>query len=106
MGYRSEVAVVVRAKHKEALKGILLKHEWKLDEESWKENEALGQFNVAYVQWDPDYESVAEIEGFLRALPAEEFGFLRIGGNLEDVETIGSPWDFGLHVHREMKMPL
>jgi len=56
------------------------------------------------VKWYEDYADVKSIMGVLSKLEDEEFGFLRIGEDDDDIERLGEPWEFELYISRNIEL--
>ena len=56
------------------------------------------------VKWYSDYDDVRWIENLLSSFEEEEYLFLRIGEETDDIEAKGCYWDnpFGMYVAREI----
>ena len=111
MGYTSEVNIVTRKDNKELYE--ILKAEYEQDKQLWDifEEGTIKMYNgdkveVLYVQcdcvkWYDGYKPVADIMSAIARIENEEsYGFVRIGEEWNDVETVGYPYDYGLTIHR------
>ena len=56
------------------------------------------------VKWYSDFEGVAFVENFMADLDDEDYYFIRIGEDYDDIEVIGGFWDnpLGIQVMREI----
>lgn len=103
MGYYSEVVikmpqdkyVELEARYKEA--GFTYP---KLEELST--HEGVVTLHYPYVKWYEDDPAVQHIMIALKALPEEDYAFLRVGESDDDVEDHGSPCNFGVHLNRSI----
>lgn len=54
-----------------------------------------------YIKWYNSWAPVAALEAWMDSAECDTddypFGFLRMGENIEDLESRGSPWEFNLH---------
>ena len=57
-------------------------------------------FHWDYIKWYEDFEDVGAMITLLNSLPDEDFRFVRIGENAEDVEEQGSYYDSEIYVQR------
>ncbi len=56
-----------------------------------------------YVKWYEGYECVDMIEAFLTdCIPEEDYRFIRIGEESDDVDERGEYWDADIHVQRSI----
>lgn len=53
-------------------------------------------------KWYDDYEDVSFIMNIIDELKYEDFGFIRIGEDYDDVETKGAYWEYEMYVHRSI----
>jgi len=109
MGYRSEVAVVIKKevyetfvngfseKDKQDIASLI-----KYAEEY--QNEYAVLLNWQDIKWYPDYEDVRAVMSSLDNLSGDDYFFVRIGDDSDDTEMLGSWWDntFDLSVQRSV----
>ena len=115
MGYRSEVNIVTRKDNKELYELLKYEHEdglnrhislWDIYEEGTTKMYNGDKVEVLYVQcdsvkWYDGYKSVDDIMSAIANIENEEsYGFVRIGEEWNDIETLGFPYDYGLTIHR------
>jgi|TARA_R100000482_G_C5130975_1_gene151873 hypothetical protein len=111
MGYRSEVSIVTRKDNKELCD--ILKAEYEQDKDLWDifeegtikmyngQKEEILYVQCDYVKWYDGYKTVDDIMSAISRIEDEEsYGFVRIGEEWNDVETMGYPYDYGLTIHR------
>ena len=56
-----------------------------------------------YIKWYEGYECVEFVERFLsECIPEEDYRFVRIGEESDDVEERGEYWDAEIHIHRSI----
>lgn len=96
MGYRSEVAFVIK---KEAVMKMLLKGHKFPSIFNEAEHDEFGEDADGYtfdsIKWYSNYAHIQEAETYLDAIDdTESFGFVRVGGEYDDVEMQGSPYLF------------
>ena len=117
MGYRSEVNIVTRKDNKELYELLKAEHENKLRTVSlWDiyEEGTIKMYNgdkveilyvqCDYVKWYDGYKPVDDIMSAIAHIENEEsYGFIRIGEEWNDIETLGFPYDYGLTIHRYAK---
>ena len=109
MGYRSEVVIkfseeaakVVRAARDmcPVLKGLLD------DNEAHEANGDPDKVEVLYfshIKWYENYEEIIAMEQLLDQLYEEDFGFMRVGEDREDIETRGEPWEYDIYLNRSI----
>ena len=106
MGYRSEVAIMVDEKHAKDFRAVLVKSDM-LEYADAIHEEKNGVTGISFtdIKWYSDYPQIAMIETFIDALDYDDFGFIRVGEDYEDVEVRGIPYHFGLEVHRDIYVP-
>jgi len=106
MGYRSDVVIGLKAT--KVLEDNLLK----IDKfpKMLQRPGRLKSGNVFYwlfedIKWYESYTEVSEVIDYLHELDDEEYGFMRIGEENEDVETQGHPYDFDIYFNRFIEFP-
>lgn len=58
-----------------------------------------------WMKWYSNDPLVARIEGWLSELEdGESYGLLRLGENDEDIQTDGSPYEFGIRYSRKLEI--
>lgn len=107
MGYRSELVIKFSEDAAEALaaaKGMdpnlaeLLEH---------NEHRHIGSGNVdciyfSHTKWYEGYEDVDSMMSFLSQLNNEDYGFMRIGEDNDDIEELGTPWEYDIYISRSI----
>lgn len=102
MGYRSQVAIAVSTENwknapmevKQAVTDM------GLTVESKTENTILTH---DFIKWYDEYPEVVTITKWLASLSDDDndnYGFIRLGEDDSDVETLGDPWDYGINYTR------
>jgi len=99
MGYRSEVNIVTRKDNKELYD--ILKAEYLLDKDLWDifeegtikmyngQKEEILYVQCDYVKWYDGYKTVDDIMSAISRIEDEEsYGFVRIGEEWDDVESV------------------
>jgi len=96
MGYTSQVAIAIK------------KEEYHKRENQFKkvmhDCDELGKTTDAYfftwdcVKWYPNYPEVQELEKLLREIDEEDYGFIRVGEEDNDIERKGCPNDYDLNI--------
>lgn len=116
MGYRSDVCFVISKKNFFA--AVVLESTFPKifnDPNIFSKTEVqMGGEPVIFfkcdgIKWYPSTDSeVEDAVNYIEGLDEEvtPFGFLRIGEELEDIESMGIPWDFDMYVHREITVPV
>ena len=92
MGYRSEIAI--------AIDNDLITSEFEQllhDADLKQKHESYTLYMYDCVKWYESYTEVSEVMSFLNNLDDENFGFIRIGEELGDIELLGTPYDFNLN---------
>ena len=105
MGYRSDVRIAII---KEVYMDALIKENFP---EIFIENEpdiidGNRYYSFDDIKWYDDFPDIAECMKFLNNLPEEDWGFIKIGENDDDVESFGSPWDFDMYVETSIITPI
>ena len=99
MGYRSDVAIAMTKKAAELLKTKLAEatpdQRYLLDnpdlyEVDSKTEEALWRWH--YVKWYEEFAEVAFIDNVLKELSDDDYLFIRLGENYDDIELRGDFW--------------
>ena len=99
MGYRSDVALVLSkeaaALLKKRLEAATPDERYLLDnpdryEVDGKTEEALWRWH--YVKWYEEFDEVAFIDNFLKELSDDDYLFVRLGENFDDIELRGDFW--------------
>ena len=99
MGYRSDVAIAMTKKAAELLKTKLAEatpdQRYLLDnpdlyEVDSKTEEALWRWH--YVKWYEEFDEVAFIDNYLKELSIDDYLFIRLGENYDDIELRGDFW--------------
>ena len=109
MGYRSEVAIAIK---KEVKAWALIANTplpKLLSEAHTFSGPTAEYYYFDRTKWYIDSPEVNEVMNFLQTLDGEfpeitesdqrdcsTYGFIRVGEELEDVETHGNPWDFNM----------
>jgi hypothetical protein len=104
MGYRSDVCIKVSNNYKLGL-AVVLNQKFEATT-SLADNVDYYDGNTFYitsVKWYEGYRDIDCVMEFLKTLPDEEYGFIRIGEDIEDIEELGEPWDFDMFVSREIR---
>lgn len=57
------------------------------------------------LKWDRAYEGVRKIENLIDSLEEDQYGFIRIGEDLTDIETQGTPLDFAMELNIDISLP-
>lgn len=118
MGYYSEVALVFTAKGAETMRsmideqqlGMALRTRNFLEEAMYAvDSESRAEFfHWNSVKWYQMFEEIACINSVMEELDDEDFLFIRIGEDFEDLEIQGRYWDnpFNLDVVRTVEFSL
>lgn len=118
MGYYSEVALVFTAKGAETMRsmvneqqpGMALRTRNFLEEAMYAvDSESLAEFfHWDSVKWYLMFEEIACINSVMEELDDEDFLFIRIGEDFEDLEIQGRYWEnpFNLDVVRTVEFSL
>ena len=98
MGYRSQVTIVLK-------KETYQKHE-NILREAMKGCDSIEQTDTAYyfswdaVKWETTFENVKVIEKVLSQCDEEDYGFMRVGEEENDLDTKGTPGEFNVFLER------
>ena len=113
MGYRSEVAIGIRKEVKAW--ALIAGKPWPkiLSEATHVDGDVASYYTFDWVKWYLDDLDVHEVHAFFDALDEhfpeiEEksggrnlvsgtYGFLRVGEEIGDIETLGNPYDFNIY---------
>ena len=66
------------------------------------EEEDHVKYYFSSIKWHESYPLVTNIVSFLNSLESENYGFVRVGKELGDIETEGEYWEFGIEVATEI----
>ena len=106
MGYRSEVGLVLDSASASALDALaklnsdvreLLEHSKELTK-----CESEHRYYWEWIKWYDTDPGVSELEKFLGQLPESSYGFIRLGEEASDIEEMGFPFKFDMHVTRKL----
>lgn len=119
MGYYSEAALVITAKGAETMRsmideqqlGMALRTRNFLEEANTHsiDSESFAEFfHWDSVKWYLMFEEIACINSVMEELDDEDFLFIRIGEDFEDIEILGRYWEnpFNLDVVRTVEFSL
>lgn len=101
MGYRSEVAIAIDKKHSESFLSML-----EIDPDETIQTSRGVVVTFSCIKWYEEYEYIDLIMNFLKKLDDNEYGFVRLGEDLDDVEVLGSPSEYNLGHTRIITLPL
>lgn len=109
MGYRSDVALALsREDHEKLVKACVPPGDLDAllfltpNDEDDKEDFVILHWES--VKWYDDYPLIEKIASFICDLDDAAFGFVRIGDEYDDIETLGCPWNFGISVCRRIEI--
>jgi len=98
MGYRSEVTIAIKKevyqKHSIAFKDAL---EFS---DCITQTEKAIYFVWESAKWYSDYPEIAAVESVLSDLDDSDYGYVRVGEEMTDLETRGDFYEYGLDVSR------
>ena len=107
MGYRSEVGVRFSDEA-----GRLVKKYVSLDEDLQQlvndadhedgSKDKISTLSWSWTKWYPDYDEITKFDAMLSMLPSHHFGFMRLGEDNDDVEERGEPWEYDIHLRKEI----
>jgi len=103
MGYRSEVVVRICEKATEVVK-LFCKLDPKV--KSLIDDAEYGDDTVYQWSWVKWYDHDPDIRAFLHMLEEigdENYGFIRLGEESDDIEYLGSPYEFDMYVSRKIE---
>ena len=109
MGYRSDVALAMsREDHARLVQSCVPPGDLDallfLTPEDEGDNEDAVLLHWESVKWYDDDPLIVKIAAFISDLDEETFGFVRVGEEFDDTETIGCPWTFGISVCRRIEI--
>jgi len=108
MGYRSDIVIVTKIENEELVK-LLQEDEATANQYFFSMKDYNGkhmecfftQYN--YVKWYESYNEVKQIESAMHKIEDKDsFGFMRVGEDYDDVEVIGTPYDFNIQLSRNI----
>lgn len=104
MGYRSDVYLRVSNSSVPVL-NIARKMDKNLDEMISRGTTGLCRTDMYWecTKWYESYPEVAAVINILSQLPAEDFGFIRVGESADDVEEDGDPAGHEMYVCRRVE---
>lgn len=105
MGYRSEIAIGVTPEtYATAPDDVKLAFDEMFGGPSVNEPDRI-LWHSDWMKWYSDDPFVLRIEEWLSELEdCESYGLLRLGDNDEDVQTDGSPYEFGIRYSRKLEI--
>ena len=104
MGYRSDITIALT--QEVLLTQLVLPNEGYTylieytDDKFDKGNYVIYQINS--IKWYESYPEIVSIVKFLDQLNDEDYGFIRLGEENDDIEYKGSPYDFDMYVNKEV----
>ena len=98
MGYRSEVVIKVNDELQKEFKELCEKLEYEQEE-----NGTLHLEDVKWYKGACGFEDVNAMEDWLSSQAGEDYGFLRIGDDNDDIEYKGEPYAFGIYLTRSIE---
>jgi hypothetical protein len=109
MGYRSEVAVVIKKEVYETFVNGLSEEDKKnigelLQDAEKHENEYAVLLRWQDIKWYLDYNDVGAFMKSLENLDEDDYLFVRIGDDMDDTQTCGYWWDntFDVSINRSI----
>jgi len=108
MGYRSQVVIALG---KIVVADLILLGNQKpelLDraDYTYRDNDGNSYYSWEEIKWYVNYDDVDELNTFLLDLDDDQYGFIRVGEDSDDVETGGNYWDFDMYVSTVINSPL
>ena len=106
MGYRSQVAIAISKE--EYVQDSLLLHtvpKWLKEEPPAQVSDSV-YWRFSGVKWYDSYPEVAEVMSYLSKKEAQNYGFVRTGEDIGDIEEEGEPWEFDLYATQGIETPL
>lgn len=105
MGYRSNLIIAVK---KEILAQDLIDPliPAVLKNQEHNDHNGVRYWVIEQWKWYGSYPEIQQIEAFFEKLPVEQFGAVRIGEELNDVQTWGDPWEMGIEVLQSISCPV
>ncbi len=106
MGYRSDVAIGLTKEADVQLrlsdKKLAIQVLDEADDTSKYENHT--NYFLEGVKWYQGYPDVDQVMEFLDSLHHDEFGFIRIGENDDDIDIKGDPYEYGIELNRHLSI--
>jgi hypothetical protein len=106
MGYRSDVVIAlnkeVYAQH------LLLLGEFPtlLRDNSPVITETAAYWRLSEIKWYTDYPYIRDVMRLLGSLDTEQYAFMRIGEDDQDIEHQGEPGDFNIYLSQSIDAPV
>jgi hypothetical protein len=105
MGYRSNVAIAV-TKEIYTEKFLTQKLPRAFNETDETFTTTLGYYFIwLNLKWYDDFNDVREVMDFLGSLDGEDYGYIRIGEEYDDIETRGDPYRFDMSPEISISTP-
>lgn len=107
MGYRSQVVIALSiesyTKHSLLIKDLPTL----LSENKPQKHEQLKAVFWSFdeIRWYDAYSDISEIGSFLSELNEEDYGFIRIGEEINDIDIEGNIYIYDMCVYRELNYP-
>ena len=115
MGYRSEVALALTqdaaklfkaiCDHNSGLKSLIedcdTTYGW---EESEIEQGYTTKLHWTHIKWYDGYLEIDQIQEFMNNVDEEEWHFLRIGEETEDIDQQGAFWESDMYITRAISL--
>ena len=108
MGYRSEVAIALTDDAVRLLEAVM-EHEPKLKEMVEEAQSTINEFEDdkggrlywEHTRWCDSYEEIVAMEAILCTVPDEDYHFIRLGDDINDIEDRGY-FDSDMYVQRSI----
>ena len=113
MGYRSEVALVMKKSLvddlKEYMEQVTSEERDDIKDILCNANNIVSKddailYHWMFIKWYPVYLGILCIHKLLEASPAKDYLFLRLGDETDDIETLGSYYDNPFEAHTEVSI--
>ena len=106
MGYRSDVAIGLsnEADVQLRLSDKKLAIQVLDDADDTNKYENHTNYFLGDVKWYQGYQDVDQVMEFLDSLQHDEFGYMRIGENDDDIEIKGDPYEYGIELNRHLSI--
>ena len=105
MGYRSEVAVRLSEQAAEVVK-IFCKLDKRINQlvnDADISDLQSGCLQWSWIKWYDGYEDIDAFNAMLDQIGSEDYGLIRLGEEIEDIDYQGCPSDFDMYVNRSIE---
>ncbi len=106
MGYRSEVVIAL---NKTVIAKLVLTGNTLPKLFLYADNQLINDCAYYYIfegiKWYQEYPEIIYINSFLDTLDIADFGFIRSGDEVTDIEILGSPYNYDMYLEKHLSYP-